>query len=150
MKFTYKLPTAAKLLVAIACPLTLATTVYYILKCFGVWGLPQGSIATNVSGAVVCMLLFVLSVGLLSIKYKICNQHFCQKYLFFDLLGKKVQTKNILNVVYKKGMDKLYFSYLTDLPDPVIVLVSIPSNKVKQFVDNIKQANPNVIYFEEE
>ena len=150
MKFNYKLPTFAKISIAIACSTTLATAAYYILKCFGVWGLPQGSIAVNVSGAVVCLILFVLAVSLCAIRYKICGEYLCQKYLFFDLLAKRVKTKNILNIVYKKDVDKLYFSYLTDAPDPIIVLVSINKSKVKDFVLAVKNANPNVIYFEED
>ena len=150
MKFYYKLPSFAKVLIGIASPLTLATAVYYILLVFKVAGLPQGSLTIDISGAIVCILLFVLAVSLCAIRYKICGEYLCQKYLFFDLLGKRVKTKNILNIVYKKDVDKLYFSYLTDAPDPIIVLVSISKSKVKDFVLAVKNANPNVIYFEED
>lgn len=150
MRFNYKLPTFAKVLIGIASPITLATAIYYVLLIFEFRGLPQGSLAIDISGAIVCLSLFVLAVSLGGIKYKLCGEYLCQKYLFFDLLGKRVKIKNILNLVYKKGAGKLYFSYLTDTPDPIIVLVSIDKSKVDSFVNVIKQANPSVIYFEED
>ena len=97
MKFYYKLPTFAKVLIGIASPLTLATAVYYILLVFKVAGLPQGSLTIDISGAIVCVLLFVLAVSLCAIRYKICGEYLCQKYLFFDLLGKRVKTTRIDN-----------------------------------------------------
>lgn len=151
MKFIYKLPIFAKTLVGIACPLTLLTATYYVLKCFGVWGLPQGSLVINVAGAIVCVVLFVFVISLLSIKYTIRGDFLCQKYLFFDLLNKRVKTKDILNIVYKKTDDKLHFSYLTcDALDPIIVLVSIDKSKVTSFVNMLKLANDNIVYFEED
>ena len=151
MKYNYKLPTIFKIFIAIACATTLATAIYYVFKCFSLFGLPQGSVAINVAGTIVCLILFVLAVSLYSIKYKICGPYFCQKYLFFDLFSKRVLVKDILNLVYKKSINKLYFSYyIPNADDPIIVLVSIDTNKIDSFVNTIKQANPNVIYFEEE
>ena len=151
MKHNYKLPTTIKVLVALASTILIATATYYVLKCFSLFGLPQGSIAINIAGTVVCLILFVLAVSLCSIKYKVCGAYLCQKYLFFDLFGKRIQTKNVLNFVYKKSIEKLYFSYFTpNTDDPTIVLVSIDKSKVESFVDMVKQANPNVVYFEED
>ena len=151
MKYRYKLPKFAKIATPIICTILLATTAYYVLISLEAFGLPQGNLSINISGAIVCLLLFVLAVCITNINYKICGEYLCQKYLFADLLGKKVLVKNILNLVYKKSADKLYFSYYTpNAYDPIIVLVSIDKNKVNSFVNMIKQANPNVIYFEEE
>ena len=151
MKYNYKLPSFAKVLICVACPVTLATAIYYVLKCFQAFNLPQGSIAVNVSGAIVCLVLFTLSVSLATIKYKISCEFLCQRSLFFDLLAKRVKSKSVRNLVYKKDASKLYFSYyLPNADDPIIVLVSIDNSKVASFVNTIKQANPSVIYFEED
>jgi hypothetical protein len=148
MKYRYQHSVVFLVVLPAIILLQAATLVLMILRMAGVTGMTVVR-PTDVITAVVCLLGGTFSLFLLLLNYKITQTHLQLNLGFFDILGRKVKIKNILNVVSKKDEQKVYLSYTSGNLDPIIMQVCINFARTEEFVRTLKAINPSILYTEE-
>ena len=90
----------------------------------------------------------VFSACVATVHYKLDNTHLRLQIAFWDILGGKIRTENILNVVYTDG--KMYVSYLWTGFDPTISQIAIKPKHFDKLKDALLAKNPRIVFYDDD
>ncbi len=93
-------------------------------------------------------LIFLMSLILSTIYYKVDEKYVHLNLAFVDVLSNKIKIENILNIVIKD--QKLYISYLHKGMDPIISQIMIAPRRFESFKTLIMSKNKNTIFINED
>ncbi len=149
MKYKYKHSLSTILLFSAICLVDLATIVKVVLDWISG---KQFNVAVNIITLVMCVLVTVPVIATLTIRYKITPQYLNMYFAFINITKNKIHTANIVYVTYRVKERKLFIGYVTEdyASELAVMQIVIHPKNFAAFVNDLKSANPNTAFIEEE
>jgi membrane protein implicated in regulation of membrane protease activity len=148
-RFNYRLSASFLILICVFMLIAAASLFYSLARIFGWFGLAYGSLALEITTAVLSALFFVLLICILLTSYKLQDGYLKLKLAFFDTTRRKFRIDKIVKVVKATNAERLYVNVFID-DTPQIVLVNIKPKDYEQFAKALRAIEPGILYEEAE
>lgn len=134
-----------KILLWVIFAISVVSVVFAVLAVCNVPNVFQLSRANGIVLLSSMPVIAVFSACVATVHYKLDSTHLRLKIAFWDILGGKIRTENILNIVYTDG--KMYVSYLWKGFDPTISQIAIKPKHFDKMKDALLAKNPNIVFY---
>lgn len=147
-RFRYILPKKFKITAWIVLAVWTVMIFFTLSRLFNLFGLKPSSLWLEYTTLVLSVLLVVFMIAALNVSYKADARKIRLSILFFDVLGGKILTQNVRQLVLDKKTNRLFILSKRESEEPVVTHINISPEGFGAFSDCLKELNKNIIYTE--
>lgn len=147
-RFRYVLPKKFKIAAWIVLAVWTVMIFFTLSRLFNLFGLKPSSLWLEYTTLVLSVLLVVFMIAALNVSYAADASKIRLRILFFDVLGGKILTQNVRQIVLDKKSNRLFILSKRESEQPVVTQINISPESFGAFSDRLKELNKNIIYTE--
>ncbi|MEG1527802.1 MAG: hypothetical protein RR248_03705 [Clostridia bacterium] len=144
MKFKYKTPLLAQIVIYILLCVQTAVIFLAISKIFGWFTFNNNNLWLDILEIVISVIVIVASIFLLTTKYIVDKEKIKVKFGFFDLTSGRFYINRIASIVTDSKTNKLFINIQEKNGEPSIIEIAIYANSFDGFITAITAVNPSI------